>query len=400
MKQKKKQKTYIKTKKKVNMLKSNKNNKVAIIGGGPSGLMLGLLLQKQGIPFTIFEKGERNINGNRGGSLNIHEESGQLPIKEADLIETFKSMARFEGEDTKILGPDGTLYFEDDAEGEGGRPEIDRGELCDMILNEINPENIRYHYEFKAIETLDNHKVKVTFNHNVSEIFDVVIGADGSFSKVRPFITEHEISYTGISMVELNISDVKQQFPDLAAFNKNGKIMALGGDQAILGQLNGDGSIKVYVTYRMPYKDLDTYKALSPDQLKSRLLQDFKDWDKELLKYISYADDQPLFRRIYKLPIGFKWERQSNVTLLSDAAHVMSPFAGEGVNTALYDAYLLARAFKNHDNLEDVIAAYEDEMYKASEEHAQESQDNLDLMFSDNAAIKMGSIFTDVEQMS
>ncbi|MEB8132159.1 FAD-dependent monooxygenase [Mammaliicoccus sciuri] len=307
--------------------------------------MLGLLLQKQGIPFTIFEKGERNINGNRGGSLDIHEESGQLPIKEAGLIETFKSMARFEGEDTKILGPDGTLYFEDDAEGEGGRPEIDRGELCDMILNEINPENIRYHYEFKAIETLDNHKVKVTFN-------------------------------------------------------KNGKIMALGGDQAILGQLNGDGSIKVYVTYRMPYKDLDTYKALSPDQLKSRLLQDFKDWDKELLKYISYADDQPLFRRIYKLPIGFKWERQSNVTLLGDAAHVMSPFAGEGVNTALYDAYLLARAFKNHDNLEDVIAAYEDEMYKAFEEHAQESQDNLDLMFSDNAAIKMGSIFTDVEQMS
>ncbi|MCY1026071.1 NAD(P)/FAD-dependent oxidoreductase, partial [Mammaliicoccus sciuri] len=352
------------------MLKSNKNNKVAIIGGGPGGLMLGLLLQKQGIPFTIFEKGERDINGNRGGSLDIHEESGQLPIKEAGLIETFKSMARFEGEDTKILGPDGTLYFEDDAEGEGGRPEIDRGELCDMILTEINPENIRYHYEFKAIETLDNHKVKVTFNHNVSEIFDVVVGADGSFS------------------------DVKQQFPDLAAFNKNGKIMALSGDQAILGQLNGDGSIKVYVTYRMPYKDLDTYKALSPDQLKSRLLQDFKDWDKELLKYISYADDKVLFRRIYKLPIGFKWERQSNVTLLGDAAHVMSPFAGEGVNTALYDAYLLARAFKNHDNLEDVITAYEDEMYKASEEHAQESQDNLDLMFSNNAAEKMGSIFT------
>lgn len=352
------------------MLKSNKNNKVAIIGGGPGGLMLGLLLQKQGIPFTIFEKGERDINGNRGGSLDIHEESGQLPIKEANLIETFKSMARFEGEDTKILGPDGTLYFEDDAEGEGGRPEIDRGELCDMILNEINPENIRYHYEFKAIETLDNHKVKVTFNHNVSEIFDVVVGADGSFSKVRPFITEQDIMYTDISMVELNISDVKQQFPDLAAFNKNGKVMALGGDQAILGQLNGDGSIKVYVTYRMPYKDLDTYKALSSDQLKSRLLQDFKDWDKELLKYISYADDKILFRRIYKLPIGFKWDRQSNVTLLGDAAHVMSPFAGEGVNTALYDAYLLARAFKNHDNLEDVITAYEDEMYKASEEHA------------------------------
>lgn len=56
MKQKKKQKTYIKIKKKVKMLKSNKNNKVAIIGGGPGGLMLGLLLQNKEFHLLYLKK--------------------------------------------------------------------------------------------------------------------------------------------------------------------------------------------------------------------------------------------------------------------------------------------------------------------------------------------------------
>lgn len=42
------------------------------------------------------------------------------------------------------------------------------------------------------------------------------------------------------------------------------------------------------------------------------------------------------------LPVGFKWERKTNVTLIGDAAHVMSPFAGKGVNMTMYDDLNLA----------------------------------------------------------
>ena len=317
---------------------------IAIIGGGPGGLMLGLLLQQQGFNYTIFEKAHENINSERGGSLDIHEESGQLPLKVAGIYDNFRDLARYEGEDTRILDKKGTIYLDEDAEGEGGRPEIDRGELCDIILEQINPKHIKYGYTFQELEQLSNGQVNVKFKNGESEHFDLVIGSDGAFSNVRPYLTNEDIQYAGISMIELNVENVENLYPDLYRFNKQGKVMALGDDQAILAQLNGDGSIKVYVSYRMDSDTLDEYKELSQPELKQKLKDNFKDWDSELQKYIDYANDEVLFRRIYMLPIGLEWNHNSSITLIGDAAHLMSPFAGEGVNMALYDAYLCAES--------------------------------------------------------
>lgn len=116
-------------------------------------------------------------------------------------------------------------------------------------------------------------------------------------------------------------------------------------------------------------------------------------------KYIEYAGDDLLLRRIYKLPIGFKWENQANLTLIGDAAHLMSPFAGEGVNMAFYDAYLLAKAIKEHDELKDALQAYEVAMYETSQQSASESQANLEEMFGDNAAQKFGDFFNQVREL-
>ena len=64
----------------------------------------------------------------------------------------------------------------------------------------------------------------------------------------------------------------------------------------------------------------------------------------------------------------------------------MSPFAGEGVNMAFYDAYLLAKALKENNNLQDALKEYEASMYEASEQSTSESQANLEEMFGDDAA--------------
>ncbi|MCE3022472.1 FAD-dependent oxidoreductase [Staphylococcus pasteuri] len=370
--------------------------RIGIIGGGPGGLMLGLLLQQQGHTISIFEKADSNVNRDRGGSLDIHDDSGQLALKEANIYEQFKQLARYEGEDTKVVAKDGTVLFEEDAEGEGSRPEIDRGELCDIIMNQLEPSSIQYGYTFNTLTQLENDQVEVSFKEGNKETFDLVIGADGAFSKVRSFISDVDVEYNDISMVELNVNNVKNDHPDLAQFNKNGKMMALGDNKAILGQLNGDGRIKVYMSYLMDVDKLDDYKALSKGEIKQQLLKDFADWSPELKKYIEYASDDMLLRRIYKLPIGFTWESNGNITLMGDAAHLMSPFAGEGVNMALYDAYLLASAIKTSQDLKSAIAQYEEEMYVVSKESAQESQDNLEVMFSDTAAEQMAAFFNSV----
>ena len=251
--------------------------RVGIIGGGPGGLMLGLLLQHQGFEVNIFEKAGLNVNTDRGGSLDIHDDSGQLPLQQAGIIDKFKARARFDGEDTRVLDKNGNVYYEAlvDPQIEGGRPEIDRGELCDIIFEQLKPETVVYGKAFKSLTHIDNEQIEVTFDDYSTRIFDFVIGSDGAFSKVRPYLANTDVEYNGISMVELNVEDVFHQYPDLAEFNKNGKMMAFGDHKAILGQVNGDGRIKVYMSYKMDYDEFDQFKAMNRQEIKEQLLHDF-----------------------------------------------------------------------------------------------------------------------------
>lgn len=369
---------------------------IAIVGGGPGGLMLGLLLQRQGFSFTIYERGYQNMHSDRGGSLDIHDDSGQLPLKEAGIFENFRKHARYEGEDTRIVNKDGEILYDEDAEGEGNRPEIDRGKLCDIIMEQIHPENIKYGFKFEKLIQRDNGEVELVFENGTTVMTNLVIGADGAFSQIRSYLTNAKPEYTGISMIEMNSDE--NEHPDLLKFNKNGKLIGLGGDQAILGQRNGDGRIMAYISFKTKYEKLDEYRNLSLDTLKERLLAEYSDWDSELQNYIAYSYDDIKFRRIYKLPIGLTWATQPNITIIGDAAHLMSPFAGEGVNMALYDAYLLAESFKNFNNLTEVLKVYEQQMFETTKVHAKESQDNLEIFFSENGAEKMAQFFLDVEE--
>ena len=369
---------------------------IAIVGGGPGGLMLGLLLQRQGFSFTIYERGYKNMHSDRGGSLDIHDDSGQLPLKEAGIFENFRKHARYEGEDTRIVNKDGEILYDEDAEGEGNRPEIDRGKLCDIIMEQIHPENIKYGFKFEKLILRDNGEVELVFENGTTVMTNLVIGADGAFSQIRSYLTNAKPEYTGISMIEMNSDE--NEHPDLLKFNKNGKLIGLGDDQAILGQRNGDGRIMAYISFKTKYEKLDEYRKLSLDALKERLLAEYSDWDSELQNYIAYSYDDIKFRRIYKLPIGLTWATQPNITIIGDAAHLMSPFAGEGVNMALYDAYILAESFKNFNNLTEVLKVYEQQMFETTKVHAKESQDNLEIFFSENGAKKMAQFFLDVEE--
>lgn len=369
---------------------------IAIVGGGPGGLMLGLLLQRQGFSFTIYERGYQNMHSDRGGSLDIHDDSGQLPLKEAGIFENFRKHARYEGEDTRIVNKDGEILYDEDAEGEGNRPEIDRGKLCDIIMEQIHPENIKYGFKFEKLIQRDNGEVELVFENGTTVMTNLVIGADGAFSQIRSYLTNAKPEYTGISMIEMNSDE--NEHPDLLKFNKNGKLIGLGDDQAILGQRNGDGRIMAYISFKTKYEKLDEYRKLSLDALKERLLAEYSDWDSELQNYIAYSYDDIKFRRIYKLPIGLTWATQPNITIIGDAAHLMSPFAGEGVNMALYDAYILAESFKNFNNLTEVLKVYEQQMFETTKVHEKESQDNLEIFFSENGAKKMAQFFLDVEE--
>jgi len=371
--------------------------KIAIIGGGPGGLTLALLLQRKGISSVVYERELVDRSHERGGSLDLHEESGQRALKEAGLYETFKSLARYEGEDFRVVDKSGTIYIDEESDEpvEGGRPEIDRGDLCDLLLQAVDVDTIQYGYKLDKAISLEDGKTEIHFENGFVDQVDLLIGADGAFSRVRPLLTEVDVEYSGLTMIELNIPDAVAKHPELAAFNKRGKMFGLDDHKGIIGQFNGDGRIKVYVSLHVERNWLETSGIPfdQPVEAKKRLLEMFHDWNDQLKNYISYSEDSIVTRRIYMLPIGFNWKHNQGVTLIGDAAHVMSPFAGEGVNMAMFDALELASAIsRNQNDYSKAIQEYETIMFAESKEKAEQSDATLRLCFSEHAAPRLAEL--------
>ncbi|GAB6930713.1 NAD(P)/FAD-dependent oxidoreductase [Paenibacillus sp. JCM 10914] len=372
------------------------SKRIAIIGAGPGGLTLALLLQRHGFNPVVYEREVQDTNRDRGGSLDIHEESGQLALKEAGLFEKFQELARYEGEDFRLFDKHKNVYMDEEAveDDHGTRPEIDRGDLCQLLLDSLDKGCIRYGHKLQQAIALDHGMTELHFENGVVDTVDLLVGADGAFSRVRPLLSDLQPEYSGLTMVELNVLDVKNNHPDLLELNSRGKMFALGDRKGILGQLNGDGRIKVYASFEVEREWLDTcgIDFDQPTEAKNKLLELFSDWDDDLKNYIRYADGAIQPRRIYMLPVGYRWKHNPGVTLIGDSAHVMSPFAGVGVNLAMLDAYTLALAIARHQDSGSAIEEYEREMYRYSSDMAQESYDNLVLCFSDDAAAKMATL--------
>jgi 2-polyprenyl-6-methoxyphenol hydroxylase-like FAD-dependent oxidoreductase len=116
------------------------------------------------------------------------------------------------------------------------------------------------------------------------------------------------------------------------------------------------------------------------------LLKEFADWSVELKDLIRNCDDTIIPRLIYALPIGHSWAHSPGVTLLGDAAHVMSPYAGEGANLAMLDATELALAIAEHgDDIETALTQYETAMLPRSKAAAEKSAQGLEMCFAADA---------------
>ena len=94
--------------------------RIAIVGGGLGGLTLARILQVHGISATVYELDATADVRQQGGSLDIHEASGQRALREAGLYEAFRRRTHPEGEATRILDRDGTVFVD---EAGGGRRE-------------------------------------------------------------------------------------------------------------------------------------------------------------------------------------------------------------------------------------------------------------------------------------
>ncbi|MGW1061101.1 FAD-dependent oxidoreductase [Micromonospora rubida] len=363
--------------------------RIAIAGGGLGGLTLARILHRHGIDAVVYEREASRSARSQGGTLDLHPESGQQALAEAGLAGRFRSKARPEGEEHRILDPTGrTLVHHKPQPGSfSGRPEIDRSALRDLLLDSLAGNTVVWRHRLVAATPRPGGGWELTFDGGHRTACDILIGADGARSVVRSLLTDAELSYVA-TFVELTINDVDRRHPDLAELVGPGNLWCVGVNQILAAQRIGDGSVRVGISLRADDRPIDAYRS------KRALLDIFGGWDPRLTALIEAGDSTPTLRRIEAMPTGTRWASRPGVTLIGDAAHLMPP-VGEGANQAMLDAAELAgRLAANPADPDSAIRTYEEAMFTRTHPIAEMSARVQAMMLSPTAAEGIVRFFT------
>ncbi|KAH0527220.1 hypothetical protein TsFJ059_002244 [Trichoderma semiorbis] len=366
---------------------------IAIIGGGPSGLALARLLEINKIDYVVYERDATSSVEGQGGSLDIHGKTGQVVLKEAGLFDEFKKYARWDATKTLIQDKNGTTHLTFGEEQDS--PEIDRASLRKILLESIPPSKIKWNHAVGSVEKLDSGNFSINFKNGISVAgFKLVVGADGAWSKARHLLTSAKLQYSGKHYLEAKISNSNPFHPTIAKLVGSGNLMAMGEAKQVSAQAQGDGSYRIYLGLTVA-EDFATNGPVDLSKADGEAARSFfvtntdffGTWGSPLKDIITNSEGAFRPWPLYHLPSeALSWVSVPGVTVIGDAAHVSTPFVGEGVNCSMYDSFVLASKIAEHGlgQLDVAVAAYEKEMFERGKDLIERSNGSASLLFAQN----------------
>ncbi|WP_440135637.1 FAD-dependent oxidoreductase [Chitinophaga sancti] len=360
--------------------------KIAIVGGGPGGLTLARLLQVKGFPSVqVYERDLDKDARVQGATLDLHEESGLAALQEGLLMEPFIANYRPGADKIRVMDKNAHILADEHAgEKEESRPEIDRGPLRKILLESLAEDTVIWDSQFAGMERSGDGWL-LSFKNGMTAYADVVVGADGANSKIRPFITPIKPFFVGMTVLEGSVYDAENLVPEMFELVKGGKLFIFGDSKTLIVSAKGDGTLSFYAGF----------KSEADWALKGDLLDwyraEFKGWAPVYETLFANVAGM-ITRPQYCMPLDQDWEALPNVTMLGDAAHLMPPYAGEGVNMAMLDALELSRSLANEKDAQVAIAAYEPKMRKTASAMAAMTLEQTEVLHSSGAIGSMMKI--------
>ncbi len=335
-----------------------KKKKVIIIGCGIGGPSLGIALNLAGIDSEIYEEHSERYNfGMLSLTPNTFNALDILGVSANVLERGFPiDGVNFYSSDGDLIGRMGSTSEMTERYG-SGTVMIRR-----MLLNKILCEKaeslgvkINWGKKLKTIENTKNKKIIAHFDDETQSDGDMLIGCDGIHSKTRTLMMPDfpNPTYTGTILIG-GIMDDSTSFP----LTPNTYHMTIGKNLHFGNLLEKSGE-KLWWTY-VPYPE---------ESVKNKTNVSWNDWEKKLLSLfrddhniirdsIKTTKETLLYLPIYNIPHLPTWHK-GLVCLMGDAAHAISPHAGQGATMAIEDSVVLAKCLRDIPNTQEAFTSFE-----------------------------------------
>jgi 2-polyprenyl-6-methoxyphenol hydroxylase-like FAD-dependent oxidoreductase len=227
---------------------------------------------------------------------------------------------------------------------------------------------------------------------------DLLVGADGAWSKVRPLLTPTKPAYFGSTFIETWLTDADLRHPASAAAVGGGMLMAMAPGKGIFAHREPDGLLHAYLALNKPQGWSAAIDFSDRAAAVAQVAAEFADWAPALRAFILDTDRGPVPRVLHALPAPYGWRRRDDavrgVTLLGDAAHLMAP-NGEGANLALMDGAELGKAIAAYPgDVDAALCEYEAAMFARSTPVAAETDALFQTCFGAQSPHSLVEMFT------
>lgn len=380
---------------------------VAIIGGGTGGLCLAHALHKAGVSVAVYERSRARTERLQGYRVHINPH-GSAALHEclpADLWQAFVDTTGTSGNTfgfvteqlKELMFLEEQTFHSAEPDPAGSHHSVSRITLHQVLSSGLDGV-LHYGKEFERYERNPDGTVTCYFGDGSTATADVVVAADGANSRVRKqYLPAAERVDTGIRNIagKFPLTDeTRNLLPELITAGPKSVVPPKGcgfffaphelGDAAAVTEAGIGGNdataehdavlfdnttsyvMWAYAANESNYPTGTELSSLDGTDLRELVGRLIADWHPDLRRLVadSPAESVTLIPILTSVPID-SWQT-TNITLLGDAIHSMTPFRGIGANTALRDAQLLARnliaASRGERDLLDAIADYEHQM--------------------------------------